>query len=45
MHKPEAVLENKTYKVILDFEIQIDHPIEAKRPDLVLIYENENGTC
>ena len=37
MHKPESVLENETHKIIWDFEIKTDHPILARRPDLVLI--------
>ena len=34
MHKPECVLENKTHKIIWDFEIQIDHLILARKTDL-----------
>ena len=37
MHKPESVLENGTHKILWDFEIQMDHPIPARRPYLVLI--------
>ena len=37
MHKPESVLENETHKILWDFEIQTDHLIPARRPDLVLI--------
>ena len=36
-HKPESVLENDTHKILWDFEIQTDHLIPARRPDLVLI--------
>ena len=35
--KPEFVLENETYKILSDFEIQIDHPISPRQPDLMLI--------
>ena len=35
MHKLESVLENETFKILCDFEIQIDHLIPAKRPDLI----------
>ena len=36
MHIPESVLENETHKILLDFEIQTDHLISARRPDLVI---------
>ena len=35
MHKPESELENGTQKNLWDFEIQTDHLISARRPDLV----------
>ena len=35
MYKPEFILENETHKVLLDFEIQTDHLIFVRRPDLV----------
>ena len=35
MDKLESVLENKT-KILWDFEIQTDHPIQARKPDPVL---------
>ena len=37
MHKPESVLENEIHKILWDFEIQTDHLILARRPDLQLI--------
>ena len=37
MHKLESVLENKAHKIPWNFEKIIDHPISAKRPNLVLI--------
>ena len=37
MHKPESVLENETHKLYWGFEIQTDHLISAKRPDLIII--------
>ena len=36
MHKPESVVENKTHKILWNFEIQTDHQIPARRPDLVI---------
>ena len=37
MYNPESVLENETHKHLLDFEIQRDLLISARRPDLVII--------
>ena len=43
MHKLESVLENEKQKILRDFEIQTDHLIPARRPDIVLINkEKEN---
>ena len=35
MHNPASVLENETHKLCWDFEIQTDHLISARRPDLI----------
>ena len=37
MHNPESVLENKTRKILWDFEIQTDHLISARWPDQVIV--------
>ena len=37
MHNPAPVLENDTHKLIWDFNIQTDHLIPARRPDLIII--------
>ena len=37
MHKPAPVLENDTHKLQWDFDIQTDHLISARRPDLIII--------
>ena len=34
MYKPESLLENETHKLLWDFEIQTDHLILTRRPDL-----------
>ena len=34
MHKPAPVLENDTHKLLWDFNIQTDHLLSARRPDL-----------
>ena len=33
----ESVLENEKHKILWDFEIQTDHLILARRPDLVIV--------
>ena len=37
MHNPASVLENDTYKLLWDFDIQTDHLISARRSDLIII--------
>ena len=37
MQKPESVLLNEMHKVLWDFEIQTDHLISTRWPDLVII--------
>ena len=37
MHNPAPVLENDTHKLLWDFDIQTDHLILARRPDLIII--------
>ena len=44
MHKPVSVQENETHKILWDFDIQMDHPIQTRRPDIVFIDKNQR-TC
>ena len=44
MYNPESVLDNNTYKFLWDFEIQTDHIISARPPDLIIINKKER-TC
>ena len=37
MHNPESILENETHKLLWNFEIQTDHLILARWPDLIII--------
>ena len=37
MHNPAPVLENDSHKLLWDFNIQTDHLIPARRPDLIMI--------
>ena len=41
MHNPAPVLENDTHKLLWDFNIQTDHLIPARRPDLIIINEKK----
>ena len=41
MHNPPPVLENDTHKLLWDFDIQTDHLISARRPDLIIINKNK----
>ena len=41
MHKPESVLENGKHKITLDFEIQADHFITVKRPDVMIVNQKK----
>ena len=41
MHKLESVLENKTYTILWDFEIQTDRRILARRLVRALISQKE----
>ena len=43
MHNAEYVLENDTHKLLWNFEIQTDHLISARRPDLVIINKKERA--
>ena len=37
MHNPAPVQENDTHKLLWDFDIQTDHLISTRRPDLIII--------
>ena len=37
MHNPAPVLENNKHKLLWDFDIQTDHLISTRRPDLIVI--------
>ena len=40
-HKPASVVENGRVKILGDFNIQIDHVIQHRRPDIVVLYKTE----
>ena len=37
MHNPAGVFENDTHKLLWNFDVQMDHLISARRPDLIII--------
>ena len=41
MHNPAPALENDTHKLLWDFDIQTDHLISARRPDLIIKKETK----
>ena len=45
MHNPAPVHENDTHKLQWDFDIQTDHLISARRPDLIIINKKKKRTC
>ena len=45
MHNPAPVIENATHKLQWDFNIQTDHIIPARRPDLIIINKKKKRTC
>ena len=44
MHNPASVLVNDSHKLLRDFDIQTDHLISARRPDLIIINKKKR-TC
>ena len=42
-HEPECVVENENLKILWDFNIQCDHMIEARRPDIVVVDKVKKG--
>ena len=44
-HRPESVLENKTQKLLRDFDKQTDHVILARRLDQVIVNKRKERTC
>ena len=45
MHNPEPVLENDSHKLLWNFNIQTDHLISARRPDLIIIKKKNCRLC
>ena len=45
MHNPTPVLEKGTHKLFRDLDVQTDHLISARRPDLIIINNNKKRIC
>ena len=45
MHNPTPVPENDSHKLLKDFNIQTDHLISARRPDLKIINTKKKRIC
>ena len=45
IHNPAPVLENDSHELRWDFNIQTDHLIPARRPDLIIINKQKKRTC
>ena len=43
MHNLAPILEKDTHKLLWDFDIQTDHLISARRPDLIIINKNKEN--
>jgi hypothetical protein len=44
MHEPTAVTETEDVKILWDFEIQTDHHITARRPDIIVVDKKKKET-
>ena len=43
-HEPAPVTENEQCTILWDFNVQTDHVIEARRPDMIIIDKVNLGT-
>ena len=44
-HNPAPVLEKDTHNLLWDFNIQTDHLIQERRPDLIIINQKKKKIC
>ena len=44
-HAPDSVSKNDEVKLLWDVNIQCDHVIEAKRPDIVIVKKNRRESA
>ena len=44
-HKPASAVENDRVEILWDFNIQTDHVIQHRRPDIVALYKTEKKCC
>ena len=43
MHNPESALENEIHKLFRDFQIQMDHLLLGRRPNLVIVTKKKEN--
>ena len=43
IHNLASFKENNTHKLLLDFDMQTDHLISARRPDLIIIHKKKEN--
>ena len=45
MHNPEFILEKETQKFLWHFEIQTNHLVSGRQPDLITAHPPNRETC
>ena len=45
MHNPAPVLENATFKLLWDFDVEMDNLIPARKPNFIIINKKKKRTC
>ena len=43
IHNSESILKNETHEVLWDFDVQIDHLISARQPNLVIVNKKKEN--
>ena len=43
MHKPASLQENKTDRILCDFDMQMDHKLQLKKPDPEIINKTKKN--
>ena len=45
MDNPEILMENEIHTLLGDYEIQTDHLMLSRRPDLLIVCKKKKRTC
>ena len=43
-HEPNAISENNDFRILWDFEVQTDHEIEVRSPDMI-VTDTKHNIC